>query len=262
MPARFELGKITVREDAAIALALAGQEPTFFLDMHASGDWGEQDVASNEEGLCQGIMVMSRYRTLRGHEIIVMTSFSKGETYLFCPPETVVKHVIGTYDPVGDRRPEEVPVIEQEKPLFMPDGTFHPPLFPVQPDGSCVKPTAGPITTFTFRAKADQPARPKPGDPYYYPPMFTPLEGLPVAQPPKKNECTVHVEEKAKGYVVFSPANLLELPEQFPVHLSLLFDRWLKENPGVQVRHVLPIVDNGKTVLLHVWYEGQLTPKQ
>ncbi len=78
----------------------------------------------------------------------------------------------------------------------------------------------------------------------------------------KATERVIHVEEKARGYVVFSPENLLELPEQFPIHLSLTFDKWLKLNPGIHVRTVLPIVDNGRTVVLHVWYDGQLTNLQ
>src|SRR6516165_8905621 len=43
MKAKFDLGKITVKEEAAFALALSGQEAAFFLDKHASGDCGDDD---------------------------------------------------------------------------------------------------------------------------------------------------------------------------------------------------------------------------
>lgn len=38
-------------------------------------------------------MVLSKYRTLRGHEVLVITFPDKGETHLLCPPNTVTKHV-------------------------------------------------------------------------------------------------------------------------------------------------------------------------
>jgi hypothetical protein len=99
MAGKFELGKIILKDEAVYALTLAGQDAGFFLLKHASGDCGEEDHAMNEQGLREGSAVLSRYRTLRGHEIFVVTLLAKQETYLFCPPNTVVKHVVGLYDP-------------------------------------------------------------------------------------------------------------------------------------------------------------------
>ena len=38
MHAGFDLGRITVKEDAAHALALAGQDAAFFIEKHAAGE--------------------------------------------------------------------------------------------------------------------------------------------------------------------------------------------------------------------------------
>jgi hypothetical protein len=86
----FPLGKVTVKEDAAHALAMAGQDASFFLDKHASGDYGAADREQNEEGLRQGVFVLSEYRTLLGYKILVITFLDKGETAVFCPP---VNHI-------------------------------------------------------------------------------------------------------------------------------------------------------------------------
>src|SRR5688572_15068903 len=91
MNVKFSLGRITVKDDAAYVLAVAGQDAAFFIEKHSARDWGEEDAAGNEQGLREGSMVLSKYRTLWGHEILVFTSLGKGETFLFCPP-TLVNH--------------------------------------------------------------------------------------------------------------------------------------------------------------------------
>jgi hypothetical protein len=93
MNAKFDLGKIVVKEDAAYALRVSGLDAAFFLEKHSSGDSGENDREQNERARQQGSMILSKYHTLRGHEILVATFPSRAETYLFCPPETIVKHV-------------------------------------------------------------------------------------------------------------------------------------------------------------------------
>lgn len=89
----FTLGKVSVKEEAGFALTISGQDADFFLEMHASGDWGDGDRAQNEQALQEKSMVLSRYKTLRGHEIFVATFFERGETVLFCPPNSVVRYV-------------------------------------------------------------------------------------------------------------------------------------------------------------------------
>ncbi len=90
---RFELGKVTIKEEAAYALAVSGQDASFFLDKHAGGDWGEGNPDQNDQGLREGSLILSRYRTLWGHEILVATFPDKRETCLFCPPNSVIKYV-------------------------------------------------------------------------------------------------------------------------------------------------------------------------
>ena len=111
MQPRFPLGKIVVKEDAAVALQSAGQDASFFLAKHASGDWGEAPADVNERGLAEGSMALSRYRTLWGHDLYVITFLEKGETVLFLPPNSLFR-----YEPLpdmacwypGGKRPDEV----------------------------------------------------------------------------------------------------------------------------------------------------------
>jgi hypothetical protein len=60
MSARFDLGKVILREDAAIVLARAGQDADFFLAKHAADDWGEEDPTRHEQGLKEGSMGQPR----------------------------------------------------------------------------------------------------------------------------------------------------------------------------------------------------------
>ena len=43
MPAKFELGKVTIKDDAALVLARAGQDADFFVAKHAAEDWGGRE---------------------------------------------------------------------------------------------------------------------------------------------------------------------------------------------------------------------------
>jgi hypothetical protein len=43
MPPKFELGKVTIKDDAAFALARAGQDADFFLAKHEAGDLGGRE---------------------------------------------------------------------------------------------------------------------------------------------------------------------------------------------------------------------------
>lgn len=92
LPPRFQLGKVLVKDEAASALALAGQDADFFLGLHVCGTWGEGNAEMNERGLREAVLVLSRYRTLRGHEILVATFPDRGETHVFCPPNSVIKY--------------------------------------------------------------------------------------------------------------------------------------------------------------------------
>jgi hypothetical protein len=119
MPPRFNLGKVTIKEEAALALALSGQDASFFLEKHASGDWGEGNPEQNETGIREGSMIWSKYRTLRGHEILAVTFPERQETYLFCPPNSVIKHEglywLGEWGPMPEP-PQPIPEPPKPKP--------------------------------------------------------------------------------------------------------------------------------------------------
>ena len=76
MPTKFTLGQIVATPGAIEALQEGGQTPDFFLDRHASGDWGEVDAEDgklNDEALKQGSRILSAYRTLKGKKLWVIT---------------------------------------------------------------------------------------------------------------------------------------------------------------------------------------------
>jgi hypothetical protein len=73
---RFHPGRCVATPGALEALEHAGQEPTFFLDRHVCGDWGEccpDDAAANEAALQTGARLLSVYRTLRNTKIWIIT---------------------------------------------------------------------------------------------------------------------------------------------------------------------------------------------
>lgn len=73
---KFALGRTVGTPGALEALEAAGQEPSFFLDKHVSGDWGIVDTAdaqANDTAIRTGERILSIYQTLLGAEIWVMT---------------------------------------------------------------------------------------------------------------------------------------------------------------------------------------------
>ena len=67
-------------------------------------------VSPNEQGLREGSTVLSKYRTLLGHEIHVVTVFQPNETCVFVPPNSVIPHEplpdLACWYP-GGKRPKE-----------------------------------------------------------------------------------------------------------------------------------------------------------
>jgi hypothetical protein len=54
----------------------AGQEPLYFLERHARGDWGEVDAEDwklNDESVRDGTRILSAYRTLQGEKLWIIT---------------------------------------------------------------------------------------------------------------------------------------------------------------------------------------------
>ncbi|MGD0899736.1 MAG: hypothetical protein ABR915_18035 [Thermoguttaceae bacterium] len=90
MKPKFPLGQIVATPGALQALQEAGQSPSFFLDKHVRGDWGElcnEDKRANDQALVDGSRLLSAYRTLRGERIWVITEADRSSTCLLRPDE-------------------------------------------------------------------------------------------------------------------------------------------------------------------------------
>jgi hypothetical protein len=85
MQVKFDLGRVMIEPDAALVLDAAGQEADFFLYKHGIGDCGEEDPSANDFRQ----LVKSRYRTLKGQIIEVLTFVRKQETYVYTLPNTI-----------------------------------------------------------------------------------------------------------------------------------------------------------------------------
>ena len=59
-----------------------------------------------------------------------------------------------------------------------------------------------------------------------------------------------------EGWVVFKALEPPPAPEQLPLYLSKAVTAWLKQTPSLTVRATLPIVANGNTIAVHVWFDG------
>jgi hypothetical protein len=73
---KFPLGQIVATRGALEAMEESGQTPDFFLDLHASGNWGlvgEEDWALNDQALKDGSRILSAYLTLKGKRLWIIT---------------------------------------------------------------------------------------------------------------------------------------------------------------------------------------------
>jgi hypothetical protein len=76
MNPKFQPGQVVATPDALEALAQSGQEITFFLQKHLSGDWGDldtEDRAANEQALVDGSRILSAHTTLKGVRLWLIT---------------------------------------------------------------------------------------------------------------------------------------------------------------------------------------------
>ncbi len=94
--ARYEQAQVSPRlqlvatPGALRALQEAGQSPSFFLEKHLAGDWGEvdaEDQRANDEALVRGERLLSAYRTLRGVRLWVITEADRSSTCCLLPEE-------------------------------------------------------------------------------------------------------------------------------------------------------------------------------
>jgi len=93
---KFLLGSVVATPGALAALDEAGQTPPHFLQLHASGAWGDLDRAdreANERAVAheddpeRRERVLSSYRTRMGTKIWLITEHDRSVTTLLLPEE-------------------------------------------------------------------------------------------------------------------------------------------------------------------------------
>jgi hypothetical protein len=88
--AKFALGSVVATPGAIEAMAESGQSPEFFLQRHASGDWGQvdqEDWQLNDEAVKEGTRLLSAYMTLKGRKLWVITEWDRSATTILLPEE-------------------------------------------------------------------------------------------------------------------------------------------------------------------------------
>jgi hypothetical protein len=70
---------------------------------------------------------------------------------------------------------------------------------------------------------------------------------------------SINVTMQGPGWVVvYASQKDPPPPDQLPYALSQGLEKWLKGQPHVRVRTTLPIVKDGNTIGIHVWYDGEI----
>jgi hypothetical protein len=63
------------------------------------------------------------------------------------------------------------------------------------------------------------------------------------------------VEKKSEGYVIIAPDKIDNLDEGTPIFVSRTVESWLKDHPEAKIRCALPIVRQGDTLAVHLWFD-------
>jgi hypothetical protein len=69
------------------------------------------------------------------------------------------------------------------------------------------------------------------------------------------SQITIDRMEMGTGWVCFQAGENPPPLEELPAFLNQTFYSWLQRNPEFNVKTVLPIVESGNTVAIHVWFE-------
>lgn len=88
--ARFPLGQTFITPGAQEAIRDAGQLPLEFLLRHQSGDWGDLcrgDKQENEFSIANGFRILSKYHTIEGEALYVITEADRSATTILRPDE-------------------------------------------------------------------------------------------------------------------------------------------------------------------------------
>jgi hypothetical protein len=67
---------------------------------------------------------------------------------------------------------------------------------------------------------------------------------------------TINRLEMGMGWVLFVPnSDRPPPPESLPAALHGSVAEWVRQNSIIKVRDTLPVIENGNTVGLHVWFD-------
>jgi hypothetical protein len=86
--AKFPLGRLVATSNAASQLS--PEDVAVGIGRHASGDWGEvcdEDRASNEEALVEGLRLMSVYTSTSGLTFWIITEWDRSTTTILLPED-------------------------------------------------------------------------------------------------------------------------------------------------------------------------------
>mgnify|MGYP000861042452 FL=1 len=86
--AKFPLGRLVATSNAASKLS--PEDVAVGIGRHASGDWGEvcdEDRASNEEALVEGLRLMSVYTSTSGLTFWIITEWDRSITTVLLPED-------------------------------------------------------------------------------------------------------------------------------------------------------------------------------
>ncbi|MEX0718570.1 MAG: hypothetical protein WD066_18400 [Planctomycetaceae bacterium] len=76
---------------------------------------------------------------------------------------------------------------------------------------------------------------------------------MPSGNGPSK--VSIDMLDMGPGWVFFQAGKIPPTPEQLPHLLSRTLNSWLQAHPSFVVRTTLPIVAEGATVGIHVWFD-------
>ncbi len=80
----------------------------------------------------------------------------------------------------------------------------------------------------------------------------TALGRLPMTEP---QQHTIDRFDIRPGWVIFKAGKSAPPPDLLPLMLSQTIGTWLRQTPHLVVKSTLPIVAQGATVEIHVWFD-------
>jgi hypothetical protein len=73
---------------------------------------------------------------------------------------------------------------------------------------------------------------------------------------PEERRVVIDRTQKDTGWVLFTPSpDEPPSPEATPSFLSKSVAKWVQQNSIIEVREMLPLVQDGNTVAIHVWFD-------